>query len=295
MFAALNAFQTAGGATTIGSQIAFTTAGTYTWTIFDDQGTDDGIVNGTDYSTTLTVVVGATGATATYAATVTVTNSSSVVSGTNGSLVKISLTSGGVAASPDTAGGVKVTLTGSAVVDRVNDGNVDNSTTYILGNGQFNGSGNAWINVTNTVAETVTMTLSGSGSMASSFTAPSANVLTFVAEVASASGPVISKGASLVTSGMLISSPAEVAINPSLYSRMPYDASKDLIPVSKVASAEYSLYLSSALLYLKLGNNHTNFLNISVSIKSILIFYRSLNYFAQPDLDSFLTVLMLYL
>jgi len=186
-------------------------AGTYTWTIFDDQGTDDGIVNGTDYSTTLTVVVGATGATATYAATVTVTNSSSVVSGTNGSLVKVSLTSGGVAASPDTAGGVKVTLTGSAAVDRVNDGDVTNSTTYILGNGQFNGSGNAWINVTNTVAETVTMTLSGSGSMASSFTAPSANVLTFVAEVASASGPVISKGASLVSSGMLISSAATVS------------------------------------------------------------------------------------
>jgi len=147
-------------------------AGTYTYTIFDDQGTDDGVLNGTDFSTTFTVVVGATGVTSTYVATVSAQNSSSVVDGTNGSLVKIGLTSAGVAASPDNAGGVRVTLTGSAKVDRVNDGNVDNSTTYTLGNGDFNGSGFAWINVTNTAAETVTLTLSGTGSMASALTAP---------------------------------------------------------------------------------------------------------------------------
>jgi tripartite-type tricarboxylate transporter receptor subunit TctC len=44
---------------------------------------------------------------------------------------------------------------------------------------------------------------------------------------------------------ILLSSPAEVAINPSLYSRMPYDASKDLIPVSKVASAPLVLVVNS--------------------------------------------------
>lgn len=44
---------------------------------------------------------------------------------------------------------------------------------------------------------------------------------------------------------LLLSSPAEVAINPSLYSRMPYDASKDLIPVSKVASAPLVLVVNS--------------------------------------------------
>jgi len=37
-----------------------------------------------------------------------------------------------------------------------------------------------------------------------------------------------------------------VAINPSLYSKMPYDASKDLIPVSKVASAPLVLVVNSS-------------------------------------------------
>ena len=45
---------------------------------------------------------------------------------------------------------------------------------------------------------------------------------------------------------LLLSSPAEVAINPSLYSKMPYDASKDLIPVSKVASAPLVLVVNSS-------------------------------------------------
>jgi tripartite-type tricarboxylate transporter receptor subunit TctC len=36
---------------------------------------------------------------------------------------------------------------------------------------------------------------------------------------------------------MLLSSPAEIAINQHLYSKMPYDPLKDLAPVSKVASA----------------------------------------------------------
>lgn len=44
----------------------------------------------------------------------------------------------------------------------------------------------------------------------------------------------------------LLSSPAEVAINPSLYNKMPYDASKDLIPVSKVASAPLVLVVNSS-------------------------------------------------
>jgi hypothetical protein len=188
--------------------VRYDVAGTYTWTVFDDQGTDDGVYNGTDFGTTFTVVVGATGVSSTYVATVAAQNSSSVVDGTNGSLVKIGLTSAGVAASPDNAGGVKVTLTGSAKVDRVNDGNVDNSSTYILGNGDFNGSGFAWINVTNTAAETVTLTLSGTGSMTSSLTAPSAITLSYVAEVASTSVPVIGRGAALATAGILVSSDA---------------------------------------------------------------------------------------
>ncbi len=44
---------------------------------------------------------------------------------------------------------------------------------------------------------------------------------------------------------ILLSSPAEVAINPSLYSKMPYDASKDLVPVTKVASAPLVLVVNA--------------------------------------------------
>jgi tripartite-type tricarboxylate transporter receptor subunit TctC len=44
---------------------------------------------------------------------------------------------------------------------------------------------------------------------------------------------------------LLLSSPAEVAINPSLYLKMPYDASKDLLPVIKVGSAPLVLVVNS--------------------------------------------------
>ncbi|MBJ7379731.1 MAG: tripartite tricarboxylate transporter substrate binding protein [Polynucleobacter sp.] len=44
---------------------------------------------------------------------------------------------------------------------------------------------------------------------------------------------------------LLLSSPAEVAINPSLYKQMPFDASKDLVAISKVASAPLVLVVNS--------------------------------------------------
>jgi hypothetical protein len=168
--------------------------GTYVWTIWDDATTATGAVNGLETSTTFTVVVGATGTTATYAATTTVHNATSVVTGTNGSLVRIALTSGGVAAAPDLAGGVKVTVTGTGDVTKVNNAGVTATTSYILGSGDFNGSGYAWVNITDGAAETITLTLSGVGSMASSFTAPAPAVLTFKAEVASAAATIINKG-----------------------------------------------------------------------------------------------------
>ena len=182
--------------------------GTYTYTIFDDQGTDDGIFNGTDFATTLSVVVGATGVTATYTGTASAINASSVVSGANGSLVKIGLTSAGAAANPDNAGGVRVTLSGPGVIAKVNNSGVTATTTYTLGQNDFNGSGFAWVNITSATAQTLTVTLSGVGSMASSFTAPSPVVLTYVAAVASASAPVIGMGAALATSGVLVGSAA---------------------------------------------------------------------------------------
>jgi hypothetical protein len=159
--------------------------GTYIYTIFDD-GDSNGIVSGPDFSTTYTVVVGASSTAVAYVGAVTVRNASTVKDGVNGSLVKINLTAAGVAAQPDNAGGIKVTLTGSAKVATVNVTNdVTDSSTYILGRNDFDGLGNAYINVTNAVAEVVTLTLSGSGSV-TNFTAPSAVTITTVAEVPSA-------------------------------------------------------------------------------------------------------------
>jgi hypothetical protein len=169
-------------------------AGTYVWTIWDDATTATGAVNGLETSTTFTVVVGATGSTASYTATSSAYNTTSVVDGANGALVKISLTSGGAAASPDLAGGVRVTVTGTGDIAKVNNNPVTATTTFILGSGDFNGSGNAWVNITNATAQVVTVTLSGTGSMASSFTAPAPVVLTFTAEIASAAATIINKG-----------------------------------------------------------------------------------------------------
>jgi hypothetical protein len=158
--------------------------GTYVYTLFDD-GDDNGRVSGTDFSTTFTVVVGASSTANAYVGAVTVRNASTVTAGANGSLVKINLTAAGVAAQPDNAGGIKVTLTGSAKVAKVNVTNdVTDSSTYILGRNDFDGDGNAYINVTNAASEVVTLTLSGSGSV-TNFTAPSAVTITTAAEVAS--------------------------------------------------------------------------------------------------------------
>jgi hypothetical protein len=171
--------------------------GTYIYSIFDD-GDNNGRVSGTDYSQTFTVVVGASSTANAYVGAVTVRNASTVTDGANGSLVKINLNVAGVAAQPDNAGGVKVTLSGTGKVAFVNAGAVTTPTsTYILGRNDFDGDGNAWINVTNAASEVVTLTLSGSGSV-TNFTAPSAVTITTVAEVASTAAGVyvyVNKGA----------------------------------------------------------------------------------------------------
>ncbi len=67
---------------------------------------------------------------------------------------------------------------------------------------------------------------------------------------------------------LLLASPAEVAINPSLYSQMPYDSATDLVPVAKVASAPLVLVVNSQspiksiqelIQYIKLRNGAVNF------------------------------------
>jgi hypothetical protein len=173
-------------------QAYYDAPGTYTWTIFDD-GDNNGVVSGTDFATNVTVVVAATGASATYTAALSAHNASTVTSSTYGSLLKVALTSGGVAAAPDTAGGVLVTVAGSGKVAHVYNAstaawvNVDDSTTYILGADNFDGSGMAYFNVTNGITESVAVTLSGTGSMATSLTGGSPVVITTAAEVTSTS------------------------------------------------------------------------------------------------------------
>ncbi|WP_213956652.1 MULTISPECIES: tripartite tricarboxylate transporter substrate binding protein [unclassified Variovorax] len=44
---------------------------------------------------------------------------------------------------------------------------------------------------------------------------------------------------------LLLASPAEIAINPYLYAQLPYDPAKDLLPVSKVASAPLVLVVNA--------------------------------------------------
>jgi hypothetical protein len=182
--------------------------GTYTWAFWDDD-LADGVVNGLDVSTTFTVVVAATGTTATYSATAVAHNASAPTgandtAGVNGALVKISLTSAGSPVSPDNAGGVKVTVNNSADIKAVNATNVTATTSWTLGQADFDGLGNAYINVTDAVAETVLLTLSGVGSMASSLTVGSPVVLTFTAPIATATA-VMAKGSA---TGLLVGTAA---------------------------------------------------------------------------------------
>jgi tripartite-type tricarboxylate transporter receptor subunit TctC len=67
---------------------------------------------------------------------------------------------------------------------------------------------------------------------------------------------------------LLLASPAEVAINPSLYSQMPYNSATDLVPVAKVASAPLVLVVNSQspvksmqelIQYIKSKNGAVNF------------------------------------
>ena len=204
-------------------------AGTYVFTIWDDATDATGTVNGVETSTTFSVVVGATGSTASYTATATAYNADSVVGGANGSLVKISLTSGGSAASPDVAGGVRVTVTGTGDVTKVNNAAVTATTTYILGSGDFNGSGNAWVNITNATAQVITLTLSGTGSMATSFTAPAPTVLEFEAEIASAAATIINKGALigiLTGTASTVSADGTATANKALTSALTFQTTK---------------------------------------------------------------------
>ena len=164
----------------------YAVAGTYVWTIWDDQNID-GIVNGTEFSTDYTVVVGASSTASVAVATTTVYGASTVTkvsntSGNSGALIKLTLKdAAGYAVAPGVGASVTVAVNGSAVIAKVNDAaaGAGTSQSYQLGAGDFDGSGNAYINVTDTVAEGVTLTTTGNGW--GTFT-PASNVgLTFTA------------------------------------------------------------------------------------------------------------------
>jgi hypothetical protein len=183
---------------TLSLHARYDVAGTYTWTVFDDSNTTaDGIVNGGDFARTFSIVVSGSSNTTSAVGTMSAVNTSSAVAGTYGSLIKVTLKdAAGNPVAPDQTAGVKLTVSGSGKVVTINGSAVTASATYTLGAGDFNGSGIAFINVTNAVAETVTVNLENAGM--SAFTAPAAVALTFrtitatsvgVTELASATIP----------------------------------------------------------------------------------------------------------
>jgi hypothetical protein len=150
--------------------------GTYSFVFFNDTN-DNGYVDGSDTSATLTLTVGASIASITTAAQ----NSSSIVSGANGALVKITVKdANGTAVAPSAAEGITVSLTSNAKVAKVNNTAVTAASSYTLGSTDFDATGTAYINVTDATAETVTLSAAGSGSVPSTVAA-SALSLTFVA------------------------------------------------------------------------------------------------------------------
>ena len=143
-------------------QAHYDVPGTYKFVIFDDLDADS-TLDGAEYSQLITIVVA--DGTAAITGTVAAHNATSGAASTYGSLVKISLKdAAGNAANVDSAGGVKVTISGTGTVSYLNNTDVTDVSSYTIPRTAFNGSGNAWINVTNATAEVFTVTLSGVGS-----------------------------------------------------------------------------------------------------------------------------------
>jgi len=153
-------------------------AGSYTWTIFDDTN-NDGILNGADFAKSVTVYASGSSNTTAAVATLSAANTSAAAAGTHGSLLKLTLKdAAGNAVAPDQTAGVKVTVSGSGKVARVNDTNdIADVSSYTFGAGDFNGSGIVFFNVTNAVAETVTVNVENAG--LSSLTIPAGVAVTF--------------------------------------------------------------------------------------------------------------------
>jgi hypothetical protein len=221
-------------------------AGTYKWVFWND--TDDsGTINGSEYSEVFTVV--AADGTAALTATIAPFNSTSGAASTNGTLVKITLTdAAGNPANVDSAGGVKATVSGSAIITTGSN----TTSSYIIPRESFNGAGSAWINVTNATAEIVTLSVAGVGSTTVTGTAKS---LTFTTATGATSGQV-AKGSATTAMSAVASNAATFGIGKSMTFETNATASetaadKDDVHVSDTfgiitgkAGAAYSLAVS---------------------------------------------------
>jgi hypothetical protein len=162
-------------------------AGTYTVVFFDDRNSN-GIVDGNDVSTTVSYVVGGAVATATIAnlggdAPTSATNPGG--STEYGALLRVTLKdAAGLAVVPNGAESVTVTASGSGQFTFKNASAITAVSSVSLTSSDFNGKGEAFLNLTDATAETVTVSISGNGSMAS--VANSTNVVFRAAVVSGA-------------------------------------------------------------------------------------------------------------
>jgi len=143
-------------------------AGTYTVVFFDDRNSN-GVVDGSDVATTVSYTVGATATAATITSTGDSATSATDPSASNhyGALLTVTLKdASGNPSVPDSASSVTVTASGSALFTFKNGGAIANLNSINLTAGDFNGKGQAFLNITDSTAETSTISLVGNGSAA---------------------------------------------------------------------------------------------------------------------------------
>ena len=178
-----------------------TVAGTYTVAVWNESNTSAAAsLSGSESSQTFTVNV----STGVSTITMTPTNSTSSTAGASyGSLVKVTLKdAAGNATTLSPGESVTVTPSGSAIIAKVNNSAASSvaGQAWNLSAANFNTAGVAWINVTDTVAESATITASISGGTSASTTLTFATVVDVGATPAissTATGADVSTGTSM--------------------------------------------------------------------------------------------------
>jgi hypothetical protein len=163
-----------------------TVAGTYVVNVWNESDTSSAAsLSGAESFQVFTINVSAGVSTV----TLTAQNSTAKASGANGSLIKVTLKdAAGNAAILAPGETITLTPSGSGDIAAVNGGAVASAVgaSYNLSSASFNSSGIAWINVTNTVAETSTLTASLVGGASASISPK------FVTTVTVAAVPAVS-------------------------------------------------------------------------------------------------------